>query len=69
VASQEVFATHGTLVGKWKEAMFVVLFIVLLLAWLLGWTLFHSSLFIHLLLIMGVISLIMHFAGGQGART
>jgi hypothetical protein len=49
--------------------MFLVLFIVLLLAWLLGWTLFHSSLFIHLLLIMGVISLIMHFAGGQGART
>ena len=50
--------------------MFMILFILLLLAWLLGWTLSPvSSLFIHLLLIMGVISLIMHFVRGQGART
>jgi hypothetical protein len=49
--------------------MFMILFIVLLLAWLLGWTIFHvSSLFIHLLLFMGMISLIMHFVRGQGAR-
>ena len=58
-----------TFVGKWEEVMFMILFIVLLLAWLLGWTLFHvSSLFIHLLLFVGMISLIMHFVRGQGAR-
>ena len=50
--------------------MFMILFILLTVAWLLGSTLFHvSSLFIHILLSMGVVSLIMHFVRGQGART
>lgn len=42
--------------------MFLTLFIVLLLAWILGFTVFHvTSFLIHVLLIVAVISLIMHF--------
>jgi hypothetical protein len=49
--------------------MFLVLFIVLLLAWVLGFIVFHvSSALIHLLLIVAVIALILHFVRGT-ART
>jgi hypothetical protein len=42
--------------------MFLILFIVLLLAWVLGFLAFHvAGGLIHLLLIVGVISLIVHF--------
>ena len=48
--------------------MFMMLFVVLLLAWLLGWGAFHvAGGLIHLLLIVAVISLIVHFARGRGA--
>ena len=57
----------GTKIGG---VMFMILFILLTMAWLLGSSLFDvSSLFIHILLSMGVVSLIMHFVRGQGART
>jgi hypothetical protein len=50
--------------------MFMILFILLTMAWLLGSILFDvSSLFIHIPLVMGVISLIMHFVRGQGGST
>ena len=42
--------------------MFFILFIVLLVAWLLGSLAFHvAGSLIHLLLIVAVISLIVHF--------
>ena len=48
--------------------MFLVLFSVLLVAWLLGWTAFHvAGGLIHLLLIVAVISLIVHFVRGRPA--
>jgi hypothetical protein len=47
--------------------MFLILFVVLLVAWLLGFTLFHvASAAIHILLILAVISIIMHFVRGRG---
>ena len=48
--------------------MFLILFIVLLVAWLLGWGAFHvAGGFIHLLLIVAVIALIVHFVRGRRA--
>ncbi|MBV9081061.1 MAG: lmo0937 family membrane protein [Acidobacteriaceae bacterium] len=49
--------------------MFLVLFFVLLIGWLLAWAAFHvAGGFVHLLLIIAVISLIIHFVRG-GSRT
>ena len=45
-----------------RGLMFLILFIVLLVIWLLGWAAFHiAGGLIHLLLIVAVISLILHF--------
>lgn len=50
------------------DSIFLVLFIVLLLGWLLAWAAFHvAGGFVHLLLVIAVISLIVHFV--RGART
>jgi Family of unknown function (DUF5670) len=46
--------------------IFLGLFFVLFVAWLLAWVTFHiASSLIHLLLIVAVISLIVHFASGR----
>lgn len=46
--------------------MFLVLFFILLVAWLLGWVAFHvASGLIHILLILAVISIILHFFRGR----
>jgi hypothetical protein len=46
--------------------MFLILFVVLFVAWLLGWFAFHAAgALIHLLLIVAVISLVVHFAKGR----
>jgi uncharacterized membrane protein (DUF485 family) len=46
--------------------MFLALFIVLLVAWLLGFLAFHvAGALIHLLLIVAVICLIVHFVRGR----
>ena len=46
--------------------MFLVLFIVLLLAWILGFAAFHvAGGLIHLLLIVALISLVVHFVTGR----
>ncbi len=46
--------------------MFMTLFAILLVAWLLGLTVFHVvGGFIHLLLVLAVISLVMHFMRGR----
>jgi hypothetical protein len=48
--------------------MLGILAVILLVAWLLGLTAFHvTGWFIHLLLIFGVISVIMHFVRGRTA--
>ena len=46
--------------------MFLTVFIVLLVAWALGWLAFHiAGGLIHLLLVIAVISLIVHFVRGR----
>jgi hypothetical protein len=48
--------------------MFLVLFIVLLVAWLFGWAAFRvAGGLIHLLLIVAVMSLVVHFVRGRPA--
>ena len=48
--------------------MFMTLFVILLVLWLLGFFAFHvAGGLIHLLLIIAVISLIMHFFRGRTA--
>jgi hypothetical protein len=48
--------------------MFMTLFAVLLIMWLLGFFAFHvAGALIHLLLIIAVISLVMHFFRGRRA--
>jgi hypothetical protein len=50
------------------DVMFMALFIVLLVAWLLGLVAFHvAGGLIHLLLIVAVISLVVHFVRGRRA--
>ncbi|HJT68736.1 MAG TPA: lmo0937 family membrane protein [Terriglobales bacterium] len=42
--------------------MFAALFVILLIAWIFGWVVFHvAGGLIHILLIVAVISLIIHF--------
>jgi hypothetical protein len=48
--------------------MFLILFGVLLVAWLLGWGALHiAGGLIHLLLVVAVIFLILHFVRGRAA--
>jgi Family of unknown function (DUF5670) len=48
--------------------MFLILFVVLGVAWVLGWGAFHvAGGLIHLLLIVAVVSLVVHFVRGRGA--
>ena len=47
--------------------MFVMMCAVLFVAWLLGLTAFHvTGGVIHLLLILAVVSLVLHFVRGRG---
>ncbi len=49
-------------------SIFTILFIILLIAWILGWGVFHvASALIHILLIVAIIALILHFV--RGTRT
>jgi len=49
-------------------SFFMVLFVVLLLAWILGLSVFYvAGAFIHILLIVAVISLILHFVRGRSS--
>jgi len=49
--------------------MLMIVFVVLLVAWLLGWGVFHvAGGLIHLLVIVAVVSLVLHFVRGRGAR-
>ena len=49
-------------------SLWTVLFVILLLAWILGWGVFHvAGALIHILLLLALISLVVHFVAG--ART
>ena len=46
--------------------MFLVLFVVLLVAWAMGWFVFRAvGAFIHLLLVIALIALVVHFVRGH----
>ena len=46
--------------------IFMVLFILLLLAWIFSWAVFHiAGGLLHILLVLAVISLIVHFVRGS----
>jgi hypothetical protein len=48
--------------------MFIIIAAVLVIAWLLGLTAFHvAGGLIHLLLILAVISIVIHFVRGRSA--
>ena len=58
--SYRVFLKEGTM------SIWTILFVVLLIAWLGGFTVFHvAGALIHLLLVLAVISLILHFVMGR----
>jgi len=51
--------------GRETPMLFLILFIVLLLAWIFGWAVFHvAGAALHILLVLAVISLIIHFVRG-----
>ena len=46
--------------------MLIVLFVLLAVLWVLGWLVFHvAGSLIHLLLLVAVVSLILHFVRGR----
>ena len=46
--------------------MFLILALVLFVAWILGFVVFHvTAFFIHILIILAIISLIFHFIRGR----
>jgi len=50
-------------------SMYTVAFVVLMIAWVCGWIVFHvTSGFIHILLVMAIVSLILHFVRGNHAE-
>ena len=47
-------------------SIWTILFVILLIAWLGGFTMFHvAGGLIHLLLVLAVISLVLHFVMGR----
>ena len=49
--------------------MFIAIAILLAIAWIFGFTVMKvSSVAIHLLILLAVVSLVMHFVRGRGAR-
>jgi Family of unknown function (DUF5670) len=49
-----------------RNSLFLVIFFVLLVIWLVGWAAFHvASGLIHILLVIAIISLILHFFRGS----
>ena len=49
-------------------SIFTILFVILLIAWIMGWGVFHvAGGLIHLLLLVALISVILHFVRGPRA--
>jgi uncharacterized protein DUF5670 len=47
-------------------SIFMIVFLLLIVAWFAGWILFHvTSGLIHILLVVAVVSLILHFVRGR----
>src|ERR1700756_3772505 len=54
--------------GRSVMSIFTILFVILLIAWIMGWGVFHvAGAMIHLLLVVALISLILHFVRGPRA--
>ncbi|MGB0125770.1 MAG: lmo0937 family membrane protein [Silvibacterium sp.] len=50
--------------------MFLAIALLLLLAWIAGFVVFHvTAFFIHILLILAVIAIIVHFTRGRSVAT
>lgn len=50
--------------------MLLALAVILAIAWLLGFSVFHvASAAIHILVVLAVVALIVHFVQGRSART
>jgi hypothetical protein len=48
---------------------YIIAFFVLIIAWVFGWIVFHvGSGLIHILLIVALVSLILHFVRGRHAE-
>jgi Family of unknown function (DUF5670) len=66
----EGMVTHLRLIRKGAQIMsiFTILFVILLVAWILGFGVFHvAGGLIHILLIVALISLVLHFVRGPRA--
>ncbi|HEY4054579.1 MAG TPA: lmo0937 family membrane protein [Terriglobales bacterium] len=49
-------------------SIFTILFVILLIAWILGFGVFHvTGALIHILLVVALISLVLHFIRGPRA--
>ena len=47
-------------------SLWAILFVILLIAWIGGFTVFHAAgALIHILLVLAVISLVLHFLTGR----
>jgi hypothetical protein len=54
--------------GKRVEHMFGIIAVVLIVLWLLGFLAFHvSSGLVHVLLVVGIVMLLLHFFRGRAA--
>jgi hypothetical protein len=52
--------------GLIRDFIFLVLFFVLIVAWLIAWAAFHVTAgMIHILLVVALIALVLHFVGGR----
>ena len=69
--SNEVRAWQSVYLEQNKKRsfrMFIALFVILLALWLFGWTAMHVAGFaIHILLLLALVSLIVHFVRPSGA--
>jgi len=60
-------AANMQLLPSGGKRMLIALAVILAIAWLLGFTVFHvASAAIHLLIVLAVIALIVHFVQGRG---
>ncbi len=52
--------------GLIRDFIFLMLFFVLVVAWLIAWAAFHvTGGMLHILLVIAVVSLIVHFVSGR----
>jgi uncharacterized membrane protein YobD (UPF0266 family) len=63
---QRAWRHPGWLSGRKEGVMFVTLAVILVVAWALGFGVFHvGGGLVHLLIILALISVILHFARGR----